>query len=60
VRIMTSDPEVYPLAVELIHIAGVFQVFDGIQAVSSGARRGSDSVGDGCQHRGILDRRFSR
>ena len=41
VRIMTSDPEVSPLAVGLIRIAGVFQVFDGIQVVSSGALRGA-------------------
>jgi MATE family multidrug resistance protein len=40
-RVMTSDPQVHPIAVGLIRIAGVFQVFDGVQAVSSGALRGA-------------------
>jgi multidrug resistance protein, MATE family len=42
-RIYTSDPGVLALAVALIPIAGVFQVFDGLQAVSVGILRG---VGD--------------
>ncbi len=38
--IYTSDPSVLALAVVLIPIAGVFQVFDGLQVVSLGALRG--------------------
>ena len=40
-RIMTNDPEVIPMATGLIRIAGLFQLFDGIQAVASGALRGA-------------------
>jgi MATE family multidrug resistance protein len=36
----TSDAEVIALAAALIPIAGVFQVFDGLQIVASGALRG--------------------
>jgi MATE family multidrug resistance protein len=36
----TSDLEVVALAAALIPIAGVFQVFDGVQVVSSGVLRG--------------------
>ncbi len=36
----TSEPEVRALAAALIPIAGVFQVFDGLQVVSSGVLRG--------------------
>ena len=43
VRIYTDDPEVVALAALLIPLAGVFQVFDGLQVVSSGVLRG---VGD--------------
>lgn len=39
----TADPGVYALATVLIPIAGVFQVFDGIQVVASGVLRG---IGD--------------
>jgi MATE family multidrug resistance protein len=39
----TDDPEVVVVAVALIPIAGVFQVFDGVQAVSAGVLRG---IGD--------------
>jgi len=42
-RIYTDDAEVVALAVLLIPLAGVFQVFDGLQVVSSGVLRG---VGD--------------
>ncbi len=42
-RAFTDDPEVIRTAVLLLPIAGVFQVFDGLQVVSSGALRG---VGD--------------
>jgi MATE family multidrug resistance protein len=40
-RSFTSDANVIAIAVGLIPIAGVFQVFDGIQGVSSGILRGS-------------------
>lgn len=39
----TTEPEVATLAAALIPIAGVFQVFDGLQVVSSGILRG---IGD--------------
>lgn len=39
----TEDPEVVAVALALIPIAGVFQVFDGLQAVAAGVLRG---VGD--------------
>jgi MATE family multidrug resistance protein len=42
-RVYTGDPGVIALAVLLIPIAGVFQVFDGLQVVSIGVLRG---VGD--------------
>ncbi|MFI5371149.1 MAG: MATE family efflux transporter [Candidatus Eisenbacteria bacterium] len=42
-RLYTPDPRVVALAVTLIPIAGVFQVFDGLQVVSIGILRG---VGD--------------
>lgn len=42
-RVYTSDPAVVALAVLLIPVAGVFQVFDGTQIVSIGILRG---VGD--------------
>ncbi len=42
-RIYTPDLEVVALAATLIPVAGIFQVFDGLQAVGSGVLRG---VGD--------------
>jgi MATE family multidrug resistance protein len=42
-RAYTADVEVVALAATLIPIAGVFQVFDGIQAVAAGVLRG---IGD--------------
>ncbi len=42
-RIYTPDLEVRGLAATLIPVAGIFQVFDGLQAVGSGVLRG---VGD--------------
>ncbi len=42
-RLYTPDPEVWGLAATLIPVAGVFQIFDGLQAVGSGVLRG---VGD--------------
>jgi MATE family multidrug resistance protein len=40
-RWFTQDPAVVAVAASLIVIAGVFQVFDGTQAVASGLARGS-------------------
>ena len=40
-RAYTPDPAVIALAVALIPIAGVFQVFDGLQVVSIGVLRGT-------------------
>ncbi len=42
-RLYTDDPGVLALVVVLLPIAGVFQVFDGVQAVAAGVLRG---VGD--------------
>ena len=42
-RIYSTDVVVVGLAATLIPVAGIFQVFDGLQAVASGALRG---VGD--------------
>lgn len=39
-RLYSTDPGVVALAATLIPIAGVFQVFDGLQVVSSGVLRG--------------------
>jgi MATE family multidrug resistance protein len=40
-RIFTADPAILGAAAALIPIAGVFQVFDGIQGVSAGILRGA-------------------
>ncbi len=40
-RLFTSDPRVAVVAATLIPIAGVFQLFDGVQGVSSGILRGA-------------------
>jgi MATE family multidrug resistance protein len=40
VRLFTASPAVLPIAVVLIPIAGLFQVFDGIQVVCIGILRG--------------------
>ena len=40
-RLMTDQQEVLSLAANLIVIAGTFQIFDGLQAVGSGALRGA-------------------
>ena len=42
-RVFTSDARVLAVAIHLVPIAGVFQVFDGIQAVAAGVLRG---IGD--------------
>lgn len=39
-RFYTTDPEVVAIAAGLIPIAGIFQVFDGVQGVASGVLRG--------------------
>lgn len=39
-RLYTPEPEIVALAVTLIPLAGVFQVFDGLQAVGGGILRG--------------------
>ena len=40
-RVFTADPQIIAVASVLIPIAGVFQVFDGIQGVSAGILRGA-------------------
>ena len=40
-RVFTTDPGILAAAAALIPIAGVFQVVDGIQGVSSGILRGA-------------------
>ncbi len=40
-RLVSSSPEVIAAAVPLLRIAAVFQIFDGLQAVASGALRGA-------------------
>jgi MATE family multidrug resistance protein len=41
VRIYTTDAEVMKIGVTLLAVAAVFQIFDGIQIVASGALRGA-------------------
>jgi MATE family multidrug resistance protein len=40
-RLYTPDPQVIRIAVSLLFIAGIFQVFDGTQIVLAGALRGA-------------------
>lgn len=40
----TEDPEVIAIAVDLLRIAAIFQLADGIQAVGAGALRGAGDV----------------
>jgi len=42
--IFTTDPEVLALGAQLLRIAAFFQLFDGVQAVASGALRGAGDV----------------
>lgn len=42
-RLLSDKPDVIEAAIPLLHIAAVFQIFDGAQAVGSGALRG---IGD--------------
>jgi MATE family multidrug resistance protein len=43
-RVMTDDAEVQAAAIPLLRIAGVFQIFDGLQSVSAGALRGASDT----------------
>lgn len=43
-RLFTTDANLIPLAVQLLMVAGFFQVFDGLQIVSSGTLRGFEDV----------------
>lgn len=43
-RLITDNPEVIAVAVPLLRIAGVFQLFDGLQAVAAGALRGASDT----------------
>ena len=40
VKLFTSDPEVIQIGIGLLLVAAVFQLFDGVQAVATGALRG--------------------
>lgn len=40
-RLMTSEASVFPLAADLLTIAGAFQIFDGMQSCGCGALRGA-------------------
>jgi MATE family multidrug resistance protein len=42
--IFTSEPELIQLSTSLLLLAGFFQIFDGLQIVSSGALRGFEDV----------------
>jgi MATE family multidrug resistance protein len=44
VRIFTDDPRVIAIGVNLVRIAALFQLFDGVQAVAAGALRGAGDV----------------
>jgi multidrug resistance protein, MATE family len=41
VALFTKDPAVRTLGVRLLHIAAIFQLFDGVQVVAAGALRGA-------------------
>jgi MATE family multidrug resistance protein len=41
VRIYTFDPEVMNIGIRLLAVAAIFQLFDGVQIVASGALRGA-------------------
>src|SRR5439155_25248610 len=40
IRLFTSDPVVLQIGVSLLFVAAVFQLFDGLQGVTTGALRG--------------------
>jgi len=44
VTIFTSDERVIAVGIDLVRIAAVFQLFDGVQAVAAGALRGAGDV----------------
>jgi len=44
VALFTSDPAVIDLGVQLLRVAAIFQLFDGVQAVGAGALRGAGDV----------------
>jgi MATE family multidrug resistance protein len=44
VRAFTTDPQVASIGVDLLRIAAVFQLFDGVQSVAAGALRGAGDV----------------
>jgi multidrug resistance protein, MATE family len=44
VRVFTSDERVVMIGVDLLRIAALFQIFDGVQAVASGALRGAGDM----------------
>lgn len=44
IALFTSDPEVIEIGARLLRIASLFALFDGIQAVASGALRGAGDV----------------
>lgn len=41
VRVYSADPEVMKIGVKLLVVSAIFQIFDGIQIVASGALRGA-------------------
>jgi MATE family multidrug resistance protein len=41
VELFSSDPEVIALGVSLLRVAALFQLFDGLQVVATGALRGA-------------------
>ncbi len=43
-RLMTTDPQVYAVAVPLLRLAGAFQLFDGLQGVAAGVLRGAGDI----------------
>ncbi|WP_437277571.1 MATE family efflux transporter [Sorangium sp. So ce375] len=44
IHLFTSDAEVVHIGVELLYVAALFQLFDGIQVVAAGALRGAGDV----------------
>jgi len=44
VRAFTADPRVIAIGVDLLRIAALFQLFDGVQCVAAGALRGAGDV----------------
>jgi len=44
VRVFSDDPRVVAIGIDLLRIAGLFQLFDGMQVVAAGALRGAGDV----------------